>query len=398
VFLKNTSDEINQKPCAIHHLKIRYAGLILNRILQLKMKAHFVSTLNGETYAADDPIWQSPEGHLLDLVFDAGFDLSRIASRSAGMWRYREAIPIANDSDIVSLGEGLTPMVELVFQGRKVWVKQDQLFSTGSYKDRGASVLISKARSLGIRRVVQDSSGNAGCAIAAYSARASIACDIFLPSSTSEAKVAQIAAYGAAIHRVPGSREDTAKAALQAASMAYYASHCYNPYFLHGTKTFAYEVCEQLGWKAPHSLVLPCGNGTLVLGCSIGFTDLLKAGIISHMPKLIAVQAENCSPLASRAANKPLSANQPTLAEGIAIAEPVRGAQIIAKVNESKGCFITVTEEEIKRAWTDCARRGFYIEPTSAATIAGLEKYIPMQENGTIVSLFTGHGLKAVKS
>src|SRR5690606_12600491 len=138
----------------------------------------------------------------------------------------------------------------------------------------------------------------------------------------------------------------------------------------------AYEVCEQLNWKAPDSVVLPVGNGTLVIGCYIGFTDLLKAGMISKMPKIIAIQSAQCAPLA-----KAFDALQdyyapvetfPTLAEGIAIAQPVRGNQILEIVRASGGKFISVQENEIVSAWCECASQGFYIEPTSAATIAGV--------------------------
>jgi threonine synthase len=257
---------------------------------------------------------------------------------------------------------------------------------------------------LGIRRVVEDSSGNAGCAIAAYCARAGIACTIYVPEDTSPAKVAQIQWYEADLCRVPGTRQDTADAVMAAAEHTYYASHSWNPFFFQGTKTFAYEVCEQLGWRAPDALVLPTGNGTLLLGAAIGFGELRDAGIVHRVPRLIAVQAENCAPLV-RAFREELpgttqagAGSGPTLAEGIAIAKPIRGAQIVEAVRESGGTFLAVPEDEIVRALRAMAAQGFYIEPTSAATIAGVEQYLPeagMDE--TIVSVFTGHGLKATE-
>jgi threonine synthase len=207
--------------------------------------------------------------------------------------------------------------------------------------------------------------------------------------------------YGANIIKVNGSREDAAAAAKAAAAANYYASHCYNPYFFHGTKTFAYEVCEQLNWQAPDAVVLPAGNGTLIIGCYIGFQDLLRAGYISNMPKLIAVQAANCAPLATAftigATSPAATTNTPTIAEGIAIAAPVRGAQMLHMVRETNGTFISVTEEEIKAAWLMCGKIGYYIEPTSAATIAGLIKYNEAYSDNTVVSLFSGHGLKSTE-
>ncbi len=333
-----------------------------------------------------------------NLEFEARFPVERIMQRKPNLWRYREALPVSDDAHIISFEEGFTPLLPLSFGGKTVWIKQEQLFPSGSYKDRGATVLMSHANSLGIKHVVQDSSGNAGCAIAAYAAKAEIACDIFVPADTSPAKLKQIAAYGAKINLIKGSREDTTEVALQAAQHTYYASHCYNPFFLHGTKTFAYEVCEQLGWKAPDAVVLPAGNGTLLLGCEIGFTDLLKAKIISKMPKLIAVQSENCAPLANAFQKNlddiELISTLPTIAEGIAIARPVRAKQMLAAVRNSKGFFITVSEDEIKNAWKFCNKQGYYIEPTSAATIAGLEKYLVQTNDEFVVSLFSGHGLK----
>lgn len=356
-------------------------------------------TANSLTFEASTSIWQSPSGHLLDLEFEARLDPSVINRRKPDLWRYREALPVVSDHHIVSAGEGFTPLLFIDIDGKKTGIKQEQFFSTGSYKDRGATVLMSHIRSLGIRQIVQDSSGNAGCAIAAYAAMASIDCTIYLQTQTAPSKIAQIKAYGASIEFIDGSREDVAEATLIAARQHYYASHSWNPFFFHGTKTFAYEVCEQLGWKAPDSVVLPAGNGTLIIGCYIGFTDLIKAGIISRMPKLIAVQSANCSPLAQAfyANQKEYSACEiaPTLAEGIAIQKPVRGNQILQMVKESGGEFITVTEKEIIDAWKDCASKGYYIEPTSAATIAGLKKYNAGYADETVISLFSGHGLKS---
>lgn len=354
----------------------------------------------GASFALDEPRWRCRCGGLLDLEWQPKFDLDRIASRPPTMWRYREAIPIAGDHQVISLDEGFTPLLPMSIGGRNVWVKQDQLFSTGSYKDRGASVLISQAAALGVERVVEDSSGNAGCAIAAYCARAGIECAIYVPETTSPGKLVQIETYGAELHRIPGSREDTADAAFAAAQDTYYASHSWNPFFFHGTKTFAFEVCEQLGWRAPDLVVLPAGNGTLLLGAAIGFRELVEAGVIERVPRLIAVQAAACAPLYvawEKGLDHPdVVHKQPTLAEGIAIAEPVRGPQIVQAVRASGGTFLTVTEDEIRASWRSLGAQGFFVEPTAAATAAGVLKAIDTTPEGwVVVSVFTGHGLKA---
>lgn len=336
----------------------------------------------------------------MDLEFAAEFPREKIAGRAHCLWRYREAIPLRNDRNIVSLGEGFTPLTEAAVYGRRVLFKQDHLCPSGSFKDRGATALASKAKELGIARMVEDSSGNAGCALAAYAARAGIDCEIYVPAGASGAKLAQIRAYGAVLHTVPGPRENAGVAALKAAQTAYYASHSCNPFFFQGTKTVAYEICEQLGWRAPDTLVTPVGNGTLLLGAYIGFADLMNAGIIGRLPRLVAVQAAQCAPLyrAFREVREeiPFTAKVPTAAEGIAVANPVRARQIVEAVKTTGGEILAAGEEEIAAAWRDAGRLGFYIEPTAAAVIAGLKQYIPTTgRDEVIVAVLTGHGLKS---
>jgi threonine synthase len=355
-----------------------------------------------DVYSLDDPVWRCFCGGPLDIHIEPRLDRAALAGRKPSLWRYREALPVRDDRSIVSFDEGYSPLLPLPVDGRTVWIKQDHLFPTGSYKDRGATVLISKAKELGIRSVVEDSSGNAGCAIAAYCARAGIECTIYVPEDTAAGKLAQIQWYGAKLVRVPGSREDTAQAVMEAAEHTYYASHSWNPFFFQGTKTFAYEVCEQLGWQAPDSVVLPAGNGTLLLGAAIGFDELAALGVIARAPRLVAVQSAACAPLAL-AFEQGLSANPPiqkgdTLAEGIAIADPIRGPQIVAAVRRSGGTFLTVAEAEIRDSLGLAARLGAFIEPTSAAVIAGLRQYLTRADpDERIVSVLTGHGLKATE-
>jgi len=352
----------------------------------------------GRDYDDDGRRLRCECGGMLDVRLEPCFRPGMTAGRPHDQWRYREALPVGDD--VVTMGEGWTPLLPVTFDGRQLLVKQEQLFPTGSYKDRGAAVLMTHLRELGVEQVVEDSSGNAGCAVAAYAARAGIACDIYVPEDTSPAKTAQIEAYGATLHRVPGTREDTARAALEAAATCVYASHVYSPWFLQGTKTFAYEVAEQLGWTAPDTLVLPAGNGTLLLGAYLGFTELARAGIVSHVPRIIAVQAAACAPLAGAFADgldEPVEIHAShTAAEGIAIATPARGSQVLAAVRATDGSFVTVSEQEIVASLRDCCRGGWFIEPTSAAVIAGARRYARIAVlDETIVTVFTGHGLKA---
>ncbi|MEM5774741.1 MAG: threonine synthase, partial [Anaerolineaceae bacterium] len=352
-------------------------------------------------YSTDEPRWRCDCGGMLDLDFEPVFDLPRIQSRPANLWRYLEALPLSNTAPI-SLGESMTALLPVEFDGKTALIKQDHLFPSGSFKDRGASVMMSKIHSLGIRSVVEDSSGNAGSAVAAYSAAAGIDCEIYVPASTSPGKLAQIRMYGARLNQVPGSRQDTSEAIWQAAQKTFYASHIWNPYFLHGTKTFAFEVCEQLGWQAPDTVVVPAAHGSLLLGTYIGFSDLLKAGVTRKMPKLIAVQAANCAPLAAAfhaGADEPAVVDaRPTLAEGISISVPLRGKQMLEAVRSTGGTFMAVEEDEILQTLRRMAARGLYIEPTTAAIIAGVIRYLPSSQTGeVVVSAFTGHGLKATE-
>lgn len=349
-------------------------------------------------YPLNDPRWRCECGGLLEVRFRARFDKKKIARRKPTMWRYREAIPVAGDDHVVSFEEGMTPLVPVDLGPGELLLKLEQLFPTGSYKDRGASVLISKAKEMGVSRVVEDSSGNAGCAIAAYAARAGIECEILVPESTSPGKLAQILFYGAALRRIPGSREDTAKAALAAAQNAYYASHSWNPFFFQGTKTFAYEVWEQMGCRAPDALLLPTGNGTLLIGSCIGFRELKENGLIDRIPRHIAVQAENCAPLLAMFRDGldsvPAIETRETIAEGVAIAAPVRGKEIVDIVRETGGEILAVSDAEVEEALMLLGRKGLYVEPTSALPVAAFLRY-PRVRSGVVVVPLTGHGLKA---
>jgi len=237
------------------------------------------------------------------------------------------------------------------------------------------------AKKLGVPKVVCDSSGNAGTSIAAYAARADIACEVYVPEATSEKKIQQIRAHGADVFKIAGSREDTAAAAAKAVlgSGAFYASHVYNPLFYEGTKTYFFEVFEQLG-KMPDNFIIPVGNGTLLLGAFRAFEQMMKWGAIKKMPRILAVQAENCAPIyrawANGDTNVSAAENKGTAAEGIAIAAPARGRDILAAVKATDGDIITVNDEQVQSAREEMAAFGFYVEITAAANYAGYKSFI----------------------
>ncbi len=350
------------------------------------------------SYSLQEVRWRCNCGSILDIQFDFKMEIETIRNRSSSMWRYREAIPVERDKHIVSFGEGFTPLVPIENNGNPVYAKLEYLSPSGSFKDRGASALISKVKELGIEKVVIDSSGNAGCAVSTYCAKAGIACEVYVPEQASPAKLKQIRAVGANVCTIPGPRDEAAIAVLKAAETEYYAGHTWNPFFYQGTKTFAFEVWEQLGFKEPDTLFFPTGSGSLLIGTYLGFVDLMKLNLIEKMPRLIAVQSENCAPLHKMfhedLLELPKIQPQKTVAEGIAVASPARGRQIMEIIQKTKGTVIAASEDEIVRHTKGLCKRGFFIEPTSAAGFAALEKY-DRTEDEVIVIPLTGHGLKS---
>jgi threonine synthase len=291
------------------------------------------------------------------------------------LWRYSSRLPSSGEK--VTLGEGLTPLVP-VRPG--LWCKLDYVMPTGSFKDRGATVLLSFAAGLGVERVVVDSSGNAGRSVAAYAARAGITAEVYVPESTPLAKVAAVQELGARVVVVPGDRAAAADAARSAVEQtgAWYASHVYRPEFVHGVKTLAFELHEQLDGP-PGTVVVPAGNGTLVLGLWLGFREL-GAGL----PRIVAVQAERCAPLAGRAPTGP------TAASGIAIPAPPRRTQVRAAILATGGLVVTVPEPALARAGAELARLGLAVEPTAAAAWAALPALGAAR--GRTVVVLTGRG------
>lgn len=317
--------------------------------------------------------------------------------------------PLRDERAAITLGEGDTPSVRLRSVGqllgiRNLYGKLELTNPTGSFKDRGSSVMVSVAREQGVLELVEDSSGNAGASVAAYAARAGIRAQIFAPASASEAKLRQIRAYGADVHQIEGSREDTATAAVDYCRVHAlpYASHAVSPYFLEGTKTFAYEVVldsEQTG-ELPSHIVFPVGNGGLLLGAWIGLKELQQAGRLKQMPRLHAVQAFAVSPIASAYAEKAWSAEPgtSTVAGGIAVGAPARKEQVLDALRDTHGVAVSVEDSEMLR-WRGllAEKEGIFAEPTSAAAFAGVERLVAMGVIGAeevVLAPVTGSGLK----
>lgn len=353
-------------------------------------------------YSTRDARWRCQCGGYLLFQPTAMFSPDDLANRPTSLWRYREALGIESDSNIVTMGEGFTPLIPDELFGQPVFFKLDQICPTGSFKDRGSTVMMSKLREWGIAEIIEDSSGNAGASVAAYAAKAGIRAHIYIPGYTSAGKAAQIGMYGSDLVRVPGSREDTAQAAWNAAGKTFYASHNWSPYFVNGLKTLAYEIAEQLGWLAPDWVVAPVGGGSLILGLYLGFNDLLRAGVVQRLPRLAAVQAENCAPVyhAFRQGleDVPAVTKQETIAEGISIAQPVKGRDILQALRATDGAVLTVSDEEVWKMLAKLGNHGLYVEPTAAAAPAAVAELVRqglIQTGQRVVVQLTGNGLKA---
>lgn len=353
-------------------------------------------------YPADATIWRCACGSHIEWMPGHRVRWTRadIDRADASLWRYEAALPLPRSRRRAFLGEGWTPLIPAREPG--LLLKLDFLCPTGSFKDRGSTILMNHLAALGIRAVLEDSSGNAGASIAAYGAAAGIACEVYVPASASGAKLAQIAAYGARVVPVTGSRRDVTDAALRRADELFYASHNWHPLFLEGTKTLGFELWEQLGFTAPDAVVTPVGAGSTLLGCWRAFNELAEIEPGTRLPRLYAAQAAACAPLVAALATGEETPSGvepgPTRAEGIKIGRPLRGRELLAALRRSGGGARAVSEEEIAVAQDRLGRQGIFVEPTGAVAYAAA---LALRGDGTlrpgerVAVILTGSGLKA---
>lgn len=302
------------------------------------------------------------------------------------------------------MGEGRTPLIARRRHASNTHLKLEWMSPTGSFKDRGAAFMLSCLRQQGVDHVLEDSSGNGGAAVAAYAAAGDMRAKILVPAYTQAGKTVQMRAYGAECELVPGTRQDTSEAAERQANDIFYASHAWQAFFLQGTKTLAYELWEDLGFQAPDNIIIPTGGGSNILGCDIGFSELMRRGEIERLPRLFAAQPENCAPLhatfqRSRDEFVTIEA-KPSIAEGTSIAKPIRWREVLEAVDRSGGQTVAVSEQEIETAHRGLAAAGFYVEPTCATAEATLVKMLDtgiIHPDETTVLVLTGSGLKATQ-
>jgi threonine synthase len=333
---------------------------------------------------------------------------------SSGMWRYKALLPVRSDMPVPPLLVGGTPLYTAARLGQhlglhNLWVKDDSMNPSASFKDRASALAVVKAREAGAEVVVTASTGNAAAALACLAASVGQQAVIFAPKTAPPAKVAQQLIYGAQVFLVDGSYDDAFELTLKvSAEFGWYNRNtAYNPYMSEGKKTAVYEICEQLHWNPPDSLFVPVGDGCIIGAMHKGLKDMLDLGWIDRMPRLIGVQATGSSPLV-QAWHKGIQGwemekvEAHTRADSICSGLPRDRNKALAAVRETGGAFIAVDDEEILEAIPIIARyTGVFCEPAAAAVYAGLVQMVQQGEihlDERVVLLLTGSGLKDIAS
>ncbi|MFQ6051426.1 MAG: threonine synthase [Candidatus Hydrothermarchaeota archaeon] len=365
-------------------------------------------------YPADTVIYTCNRcGSLLDVVYDYNtlkneIDWEDIRGREFNLWRYREFMPIKDYSKIISLKEGGTPLYfceklssELNIE---LYLKHEGTNPTGSFKDRGMTVGVSKALELGVNTVACASTGNTSASLAAYAAKAGLKCLVLLPAGkVALGKLAQAIMYGATVIGVKGNFDDALHLIRQACeSTGMYLLNSVNPFRLEGQKSIALEIADEFNFDLPDYVILPVGNAGNISAIYKGFKELYMLGLTDGVPRMIGVQAEGASPivdaLKSNSGTVIPSKNPETIATAIRIGNPVNALKAITAITESKGVAESVSDDEIISAQKEIAsKEGILCEPASAASIAGLKKLREMgviERDKKVVAILTGHGLK----
>jgi len=351
--------------------------------------------------------------NLLELVKDTSVSKTGLYGESTqpGLWRYRKALPIEPDVKVVSLSEGHTPLVLVSRIGAKfglkgLHVKNEGQNPSGSFKDRGMTVAVTRAVQGGSKLLICASTGNTAASMAAYAARAGVTAMVTVPAGkVASGKLTQVYAYGAKIIRVEGDFDAALSMTLKVATEIKDLSvmNSVNPYRIEGQKTNAYEIFEQLGFKVPDYVVLPVGNAGNISAIWKGFKELKEWGISGSLPRMVAVQAAGAQPIveAFQSGRDSVIAVQPkTIASAINIGNPASWKKALAAIRDSKGTALAVTDEETIAARMDLASsEGIFVEPASAVPIAALKKLMgKIEKDATVVCVCTGNGLKDQES
>ena len=371
----------------------------------------------GKLYEATPNLTNCSCGGILDIVYDYDYIKANLtkeklaARRDNSMWRYRELLPVEEDTPNTPLRVGWSPLYEadrLAKQLRikKLYVKDDGINPTASLKDRASAMAVAKAREAGAEVIACSSTGNAASSLAGNAAAAGLKTYIFVPSRAPKGKVAQLMTFGATVISVQGSYEDTFELSKQAIDRWgwYNRNAAINPYLSEGKKTVSFELMEQLHWQVPDYVALSVGDGCTIAGVWKGLRDLYETGFIDRLPKLLSVQAEGCCPL-----NRALQTGEPwspmeenTLADSIAVGVPRNADKALNAVRESNGIAVNVSDEEILEAMHLLGRtQGVFGEPAGVTGTAGVKKALELgliDPDATVVSIVTGNGLKDVQN
>ncbi len=348
----------------------------------------------------------------LDVVYDlAKIELHPkiFEKRPKNIWRYSELLPVVDERNIVDLQVGFTPLVRAVNLGsevgvRNLYVKNDTVNPTFSFKDRPAGVAVSKAVEFGDSVVCAVSTGNLAGAVAAHAAKAGLESYILTPGDTEPAKIAQVLAYGARVIEIDGNYDEANRLAIQASDELGWnvVNVTSRPYYVEGSKTIAFELCEQFGWIPPDNVIVPVASGALLRAISVGFEQFRDTGLIQSIPRIFGAQAEGCAPIAQAFKEgkdevRPVGSPS-TIAKSIAIGDPGDGKYVLNVVRKTGGAVDFANDQEIIGGIFDLARlEGIFTEPAGAVTIAAAKK---LRSGGLIsgdestVCCVTGNGLK----
>lgn len=335
---------------------------------------------------------------------------SELSGRSSDLWRYREFLPLMDDSHRVSLGEGFTPMIDArrlaaTLEIKKLWIKDEAHNPTGSFKDRGLSVAISLANELGVRKVALPSAGNAGSSLAAYAARAGMEAYVFMPRDAPRANILEVKSYGAQLTLVDGLIDDCGRLVAERKEREgwFDLSTLKEPYRVEGKKTMGFEIAEQLNWELPDVIIYPTGGGTGLIGMWKGFKELEDAGWIdSHRPRMVSVQADGCAPIV-RAFNEGKETAAPwrdarTIASGLRVPRAIADFLMLQVLRQSRGFALSVSDQEMVAGIDEVGRlEGLFFCPEAGAGIAALRRLIRqgwIESEETVLIFNTASGLK----
>ncbi len=377
---------------------------------------HLECTVCGKTFPHQKLIGVSP---CCEKVLFARYDLAKLGrevdrdslvSRPDNMWRYAELLPVGDPGNIVSLGEGGTPLIKTVNLANKLgmtnlYVKEEGLNPTGTFKARGISAAVSKAMELGVKGFTMPSAGNAAGAAAAYGARAGMEVKVFMPQDAPDANKKETLVAGSELNLVDGLINDAGREAVAVAKELglFDLSTLKEPYRAEGKKSMGLEMVQQLGWKMPDAMIYPTGGGTGIIGMYKGFQELLELGWIQgKQPKFISVQADGCQPIVKAfndgASTSELWANASTKADGLRVPHPFADYLILDAIRATGGTALAVSDQEMIDAMYELATaEGIFPAPEGAATLVGLKKLLDqkfLDPDESVVLFNTGSGYK----